>query len=550
MTLIDQGDQLFNWAYTHSDGTYIGTTTFLAGHAAGWSEPNLKIKLGRIQRAKAAQMAAARNLRSTSDNANVMAKGAEWGSEIGSVIPVIGTAIGAVVGVIVGAIDDIFDDIFTSRPPQKPEGEFRSSSEQAVFPMRTDKQNAGQSAVNPVTYPNIRKNSSVYQVWSGLGDVDPISGQDCPVPVGWAAGWVSPPHGTAQSAHAGRLLADLWASQSFRSIFPNAPNMPQRMAKEAQIRSFLVSAVGEQVATQALAILASWLGVPGQENAYGISKTIDFSFVNFPPFGHMSPAGQYSGFPTGSFEAFVTWFLQQTSWANRGGCALDFLYYVSPASYLREDKGEWYAHSLEPKSFSADQGTSTDATSAFALAGMPDTSACGLGELAILIAQGVYPFAARDIFALHWVTGQAWTWRAIAQQDALNGALEGQLATRNHENFSRLIAILHQRVAASVAQARKGGSAAAQRTQTAQGGRRSASFPGSQATATRGGAGGMQGGGSGIPWGKVALAVGIGFVGYQLFKKDDEREGAKTLPPGEEPDTQKTITPETLKSPI
>jgi hypothetical protein len=194
----------------------------------------------------------------------------------------------------------------------------------------------------------------------------------------------------------------------------------------------------------------------------GIKPGLDIAAPNFPPFGKMTPGGQYSGFPVGSFETFVEWFGKQTSTLNRQSY-LDYVYYFSETAYMREDHGQWFAHAVDKQTFAQDQASSKDTHSAFALLGMPDTTLWGLGDFSYMFEKGIHPVttdAGQDVIILSWVSALAWGWRTGALMDVRSPhfpeskAYLRKIAEKNHPNFSRLIWIMFTRVKAHAAAAK------------------------------------------------------------------------------------------------
>lgn len=469
---IKGGSALFDAAFKAAKGSYAGTIAVIAGTTAGLSPNEINTHLTRVvameanvknagQRVGSAALAAAKTATETivtgaaASGLGALATATSVGAAIGNIIPVpgVGAAIGAVVGLIVG----IFTSLFGSDPPQAPEGDFRSPREQRVFPPLYAKKGQMSLGVNPGTWPDIRTHASGYQMPAGVGVTDPISGQDCPVPYNFATGYIPPPKSTPASAQCGWLLANIWASRSQRRYFPNAPNQPARLKQEQTWKASAAKLLGSEAAVErCLDMMTHWYAPANVDN--GLGHGFNISAPNFPPFGAMNSYGQFTGFPVENFETFAHWFFRETSALNtdrKSGSALDYVYYISETAYLRKDHGQWFAHNVDPKTYAADQASSHDTNSGFALLAMPDTTLWGLGDFAFMFEKGYHPKAGADVIILSWVAALAWGWRTGALIDLKrNPTYVGKaLAEKNHENFSRLIWIMFTHVKAATLKA-------------------------------------------------------------------------------------------------
>jgi hypothetical protein len=130
----------------------------------------------------------------------------------------------------------------------------------------------------------------------------------------------------------------------------------------------------------------------------------------------------------------------------------DYIYYVFSGAVMKQasDATNYITPLTEGK-----RGDSTDTSTwmsailgdtanRYSLFLVPDTTICGIAELCCLAATGALPIDGIYLIAFHYVMGHCWLWHTGQIKDGKPGLMA-------HPNFSRLLAILSQRVASQTA---------------------------------------------------------------------------------------------------
>lgn len=412
-TAISNGDALFDNAYQKAGGSLNGTVSAAASVIAGLPAGPAKQMLADVM---------------------TMASGAAVGAEMGSVIPGWGTAVGAAVGAVVGLIESVF-----TSSPQPPEGEFRSTAEQYVFPgvQVTPGQSDAvsqleQTSAQPASWPDIRIHSPGYQVpFTGTDDA---TGQNEPVSFTFGTSWVSPPGSTPQSKLAAFFLAQMWLGQSTVSEYwalssrDTSGTLSERLAAVQGAEEKAWTLLGsETVGKRAVSLVSRW---------YGTSFSTAFSSSGCAgvesDFGVTPPKDQNTS--RTNVTAYAKAYATMAQCLNKAS-ALDFAYYFSNNAAINVDENG-FDHRVElvPTNEPLLVGTG------FRIPALPDTTLVGLCEIACLTVMGLIPSNAADHVALHYVLGLAWLWKRGQEQDTNVGG--SPLPVANHPNFSRILGVI------------------------------------------------------------------------------------------------------------
>lgn len=403
-TAIAQGEQLFNKAFSGSDGSFTGVAALASGLIADLPKGQFTTMLSKVA---------------------VIGESALAGAAIGSSVGPMGTAAGAVVGAIIGFVDDLL-----SSPPQPPEGEFRTRWEKYVFPAipnwtptnATDVDNLlMQKVCQPACWPDIRTKTVGFQV--PFQGNDQATNQSTMMQFNFATGWIPAPNSTPQSSGAAWFIAQAWIGQNAvsKAVITKSGNVQaiQAVANSAYQKAITVLGSASAV-SRIMAILNSWFGQ-------------NFS-LNWNPAtsGPVDIAGYYKT------PNDLAGFSKTAKNVNRS-YPLDFIYYWSPDSAyngaITPPVGA--ARYILPISIAGTQAT---------FVAMPDTSIIGLAEIACLIELGVIPAHGADFVALHYMMALAFLWRRGQIESGPSGDRTFMEPVYNNHNFMRVIGIIRAKI--------------------------------------------------------------------------------------------------------
>jgi hypothetical protein len=403
------------------------------------------------------------------------------GAAIGSMIfPGLGTVVGAAMGAVMGTISSVI-----SSPPAVPEGEFRSSAEKNCFPGAVLGGSDGYANLaHPACWPDVRAHMPYYQEWGDPNHDDETTGEGTPNLTNFGAGWISPVGNTPAKAE-GWAIAQAWMAQNkVLSFFPLAVTGDDSSSMLAKLQN--LAAEARQIAIQAcegpanyqaaINLLTSWYGnSPSKMFALALDVGVNNAPQHFSDdHGNLGSAIFAAAQGLSGHSAFLKPSQAYASWAHivAGNTALDYAYYISDQFVVVEGAPSGFGQSFASTKYSVEALNAS--LPPYALCAMPDTTLCGLAELAYLVVTGTpvqtspdntaalspIPPKGADVLALHYVTGLSWLWQSGIQDDQATQtssnpnpyvADSGQLIhnatpTQMHPNFARLIAIISQKI--------------------------------------------------------------------------------------------------------
>jgi hypothetical protein len=334
-------------------------------------------------------------VRAAVDDVLNVASDASKGAAMGAILGPYGTVVGAVIGAIVGIVEDIFG----STPPT-PQGEFRGSAQQAVFPAVP--KGTGFSVVPGADNRNPRDEpDSIFYTTDGVPltpggplNTDGNIGEDFT----FAVTWVHPPKSTAASQMNAWLLAQVYFGTDDVSLahamrVGSASDLAARRQRVELARQMLGTSLGgDTLVTAALKRFEGWYG---GRRGWPTQLAADVQKAGNITFPGNQPAKM------AFFQKYI----------------VDYLYYPQYASW----NGSTYSFS-DPKN-ATDVYLTVDPT-------------------ALMVAEGAV-LGMSNLGMMHMILGKMWLWNRFMKQDAITNPL---IDTSHHRNFLRILGLISEKV--------------------------------------------------------------------------------------------------------